>query len=107
MVSGRTEASEASGDRQSSETISIDDPDQNLTMSKFRPEETLPPVVGKEVVVGVHFRLTPLFVFGHISGTIHPIGTSDRLKERPEISLSKLFERRSPIFISFAQKIDR
>ena len=45
------------------------------------------------------------FVFGHISGTIHPIGTSDRLKERPEISLSKLFERLSPIFISFAQKI--
>ena len=43
------------------------------------------------------------FVFGHISGTIHPIGTSDRLKERSEISLSKLFER----LISFAQKIDR
>ena len=45
------------------------------------------------------------FVFGHISGTIHPIGTSDRLKERSEISLSELFERLSPIFISFAQEI--
>ena len=61
MVSGDTEASEASGDRQRSKTISVDDPDQNLTKSKFRPEETLPPVVGKEGVVGVHFRLTPLF----------------------------------------------
>ena len=46
MVSGDTEASEASGDRQSSETISVDDPDQNLTKSKFRPEDTLPPLVG-------------------------------------------------------------
>ena len=46
MVSGDTEASEASGDRQRSKTISVDDPDQNLTKSKFRPEDTLPPVVG-------------------------------------------------------------
>ena len=72
----------------------------------FDPGDTrLPYMSWGSVVTSPSCPVPPLIAY--ISGTIHPIGTSGRLKERPEISLSELFERLSPIFISFAQKIDR